>query len=575
MMRAFDLIDPNLRVQYEEAQQFAPAIVESESPFDLFLRSENKNESRAASKLATYWKYRKELFGSRAFQSILDLSGNGTLDNDDISVLRMGCVVILPDDDKGRKVVCFDDLRCHCTSESIRMHCWFYLLAVASIEKTSNPEQELVIILIRDSNRQFDYERFFIMINDAIPMKVCSIHCCYLQSEEDSFDSYVSYLSTFLRQIFKNTNDSFVSIHTKIENQDLCIQLQEHGLQKKNLPTTLGGSWLYLSFQADIDKTSEKHKNIKKLNSGTAEKPISDERRIKKRKTDVVYARKRRRKDKLLEMSLKQQCLTLAQNNDALRQEYADLLQVMTAAKNIVCRVEANKIANFSNTLSQQVADRSRGSLPIAATTFPNFNLSRYNLASPVLSSEYLNNNLQTMLAEQRQSNDWNRLVAQQNQQHQNNYGNEKLQQLYLQSYLSNVPSNKVTADAHSGHVVRNPTHLELSRSQLAAVLNQQQLADHRPQRNVVDDAQLNLQQQLRLMGQNQQLLQPAPVLSNATTTLQSQNPPYLVPNSQQQQMQISHYSDLQQRLNQELRNDIIAGNNDGGYPQNIPRFLL
>lgn len=234
MMGAFDYVNANLRVHYEEALEVDPAIVESESPFDLFLRSENMNEMRAASKLATYWKYRKELFGSRAFQSIFDLSGNGALQNDDISVLRMGCVVNLPDDDKGRTVICFDDLRCHCTSESIRMHCWFYLLVTASIVKANNPDQELVIILIRDNNRIFDYAKFFVMINDAIPVKVSNIHCCYLQSEEELHDNYVSYLSTFLRQIFKKNDENFVLTHKKNENQDLCLQLQEYGLHRKN-----------------------------------------------------------------------------------------------------------------------------------------------------------------------------------------------------------------------------------------------------------------------------------------------------------------------------------------------------
>ena len=576
-MEGLDLVDPNVRVHYEEALKLAPAIVENESPFDLFLRSEHLNESRAAFKLATYWKYRKELFGARALQSIFDLSGNGALDNDDVSVLRMGCVVRLPDDDKGRKVICFDDLRCHCTSESIRMHCWFYLLVTASLERTSNPDQELVILLIRDSNRQFDYERFFIMIYDAIPVKVCNIHCCYLQSEDDLFSNYVSYLSTFLRQIFKNTDDSFVSIHTKIDHQDLCLQLQEHGLQKKNLPTTLGGSWLYLSFQADIDKESDIHKKQSNPGScGAAEKPISDARRIKKRKTDVVYARKRRRKDKLLEADLKQQCLALAQNNDVLRQEYADLLQSMAAAKNIVNSIEASKITQFSNHLNRQIIDRSLGSLPTVATTFPNFNLSRYNLSSPGLTSAYLTNNVQTMLAQHQQSTDWDRLLAQQSQPSQNIYSNEKLQQLYIQTYLSTLPANKFNTTTKSVNLFRNPTGLELSRNQLAAVLNQQQqLADQNQQRNALDN---NVQLQLRLMGHNlpnQQLLQPTAtsVLSNATTTLQSQNPPYLVPNAQQQQeLRNLQFSDLEQRLHQELRNDATVSKSD---PQSIPRFLL
>ena len=110
-MGIFDLVDPNSRGDYDEALQLAPDIVERETPFHLFLTAEDMNEFRATTKLATYWKYRKELFASRALRPLLDLSGCGALDDNDISVLRMGCVVPLPDDDKGRKVIRRSSLR--------------------------------------------------------------------------------------------------------------------------------------------------------------------------------------------------------------------------------------------------------------------------------------------------------------------------------------------------------------------------------------------------------------------------------------------------------------------------------
>lgn len=573
-----DLVDPNAKVYYVEAQQSAPEIVESESPFDLFLRAENMNEQLASSKLAMYWKYRKELFGPRALQRLLDLSGDGALDHDDISVLRMGCVVTLPDDDKGRKVICFDDLRCHCSSESIRMHCWFYMLVAASVQRKTNPDQELVVILIRDSNRQFDYEKFFIMINDAIPIKVTNIHCCYLQSEQDLSTNYVSYLATFLRQIFKNADESFVSIHAKIENQDMYLQLQEHGLHKENLPTTLGGSWLYLSFQADIDQETNSYKSKEASAICSVEKTISDERRIKKRKTDVAYARKRRRMDKLLEMNLKQQCLTLAQKNDKLRQEYTNLLQAMVAVKNIVNVIEIGKVADLSSASSRPLAINRGEPLPFSASTLPSFNLSRNNIASPELTLEQLSSNMRAMLAENRQSNDGSHLLAEQNQQLQHSYSNGILQQMYIQNYLSNLSTPKFTMTANSG----NQSGLSWTQNQIVAALNQQwsDQKNQQQQQQSTDDA-IRLQLQLRLMGrdtgtsnmlaaigssrslQNQTVLQPTIISTlSDTTSMESQILPSSVPNAQVQQLQNLRGINWQQRFHREVENEGTTGSN-------------
>ena len=514
-MGIFDLVDPNSRGDYDEALQLAPDIVERETPFHLFLTAEDMNEFRATTKLATYWKYRKELFASRALRPLLDLSGCGALDDNDISVLRMGCVVPLPDDDKGRKVICFDDLRCDCVSESVQMHCWFYLLAAISEQSSIKPDQELVIILIRDNNRQFDYGRFFIMINDAIPVKVRSIHCCYLQSEPDFHSNYGSYLATFLRQIFKKTDDSFVSIHVRVENQDLCHQLQEHGLQRKHLPTTLGGSWLYLSFQADIDRQSQMQKSSQQSKeSKTAEKRMSDERRIKKRKTDVAYARKRRRNDKLLETHLKQQCLVLAQNHDKLRQENASLLQAVEAAKHIISVVDASKVAALlpSTVPRQPQTIINRGDLlPLPASVSTSVNLSQYLTTSSTGMNPNWNNNLRDMLAEhQRNQLNTSILLAQHYQQSQNSNTNEKLQQLYAEVYLSNLTSNKfgqnTTTATNAGNLIQNQV--------VAAAMSHRQL-----QNSIGDAHHLQQQQQLlRLMGQSSS----TPIGSALTNVLES-----------------------------------------------------
>jgi hypothetical protein len=290
-----------------------------------------------------------------------------------------------------------------------------------------------------------------------------------------------------------------------------------------------------------------------------------------------VYARKRRKKDKLLEINLKQQCLNLAQKNDILRQEYTNLLQATAAAKYIVSSIEVGKIADFSNNLSRLVTNRGRG----AATTLPSFDLSRYNIGSPALSGEFLNNNLP--------STDWNRLLAQQQQQQSHDkYSNEKLKQLYMQTFLSSLPPNNGNANKNLGNLLPNRSDIERSGNQSTAMLPQPQQvfgqSQQQQQQHSMNNAELSFQQQLQAMGQNlqrQQLsVQPTNVLSNATFLLSSQNPPnftstnMLQPQSTTQNLQST--DSLQQRLYQQRRNATsTTSNSEGLNSQNIPRFLL
>jgi hypothetical protein len=356
LLYAIARLEPSLRVHYEEARIKAPMIVESESSLLTFLRAENMDDANAAMKLVTYWKYRMEIFGSRAFLPLLDLSGNGALDETDIQHLRMGGVVVLPNDDIGQKVLCLDYLRCQCTAESIPLRCWFYILATLYTQSLSDIDRKIVLILVEDSFEQLPYEKFFIVLKEAFPLNVVNIHCCYLQSEQVISENYVTYFATFLRQIFHDKEDCSVKVHVKSRNDNLHSQLKVYGLQKDNLPTTLGGSWLYISFRAGIDKETGKsipHNPIAGRSEASTNSRIakakSDERRVRKRITDLIYARKRRQQDKQQEVRLKQQCSELRRKNAVLQHENIRLVQKVAQAKIEISIVESHQILACSN----------------------------------------------------------------------------------------------------------------------------------------------------------------------------------------------------------------------------------
>lgn len=410
LRNAIARIDPSLRVHYEEAQQKAPMIVESESSLDAFLHSESMDYTSAAMKLVTYWKYRKEVFGSRAFLSLLDLSGKGALDESDVYHLRMGSVVALPDDDKGRKVLCLDYLRCQCTIESIPLRCWFYIFSTLWTQNVIDLDREVVIILIEDNAQQSHSERLFVVLKEAFPVKVVNIHCCYLQSEQPVSENHVAYFLTFLRQIFHDKQDSFVKVHVKTGQDDLYSQLQVYGLHKESLPTTLGGSWLYVSFRDSIDKEAGKTKacnSTPSKNDAVFSKIVkakNDERRIRKRITDLIYARKRRQQDKQEENRLKQKCAELRQKNAGLWKEHIVLAQTVAKVKHQISIVGLQQIR--ANSIQRKAVEMvTHGSNPYHGSITPSMNSFSFNQnlipsTSTVLppSNQCFNNNLPTNL---------------------------------------------------------------------------------------------------------------------------------------------------------------------------------
>ena len=65
MEQGFATLDYALKASYLEALELEPGLVERETPHINFLRTEDFRPLDAAKRLATYWKYRKQVFGER------------------------------------------------------------------------------------------------------------------------------------------------------------------------------------------------------------------------------------------------------------------------------------------------------------------------------------------------------------------------------------------------------------------------------------------------------------------------------------------------------------------------------
>jgi hypothetical protein len=131
LRQALNDIPETAKKAYLEALERAPLLVERESDHIRFLRCEKYDAWAAARRLVAYWEVRKKLFGpDRAF---LPMTQTGAM-AEDMEYSEKALVTMLPDDDHGRPVVCWDRVRATAAvaPRASILRCGFYLLQVLS-----------------------------------------------------------------------------------------------------------------------------------------------------------------------------------------------------------------------------------------------------------------------------------------------------------------------------------------------------------------------------------------------------------------------------------------------------------
>jgi hypothetical protein len=128
---ALDEIPDSAKQAYLEASKRAPLLVERESAPIRFLRCEKYNAWAAARRLVSYWEARKKIFGpDRAF---LPMTQTGAM-AEDMEYAEKALITMLPDDDYGRPVLCWDRIRSVATvaPRASLIRCCFYVMQVLS-----------------------------------------------------------------------------------------------------------------------------------------------------------------------------------------------------------------------------------------------------------------------------------------------------------------------------------------------------------------------------------------------------------------------------------------------------------
>jgi hypothetical protein len=146
MQQALQEIPLEEKDAYLEAMERVPQLIDLESPPHLFLKAEQDEPWAAAERLVNYWELRRWLFGDRAWLPMTS-TGNGTLCQEDVELLKTGfCTLLDEDDAHNRGVICFQVTRRKLEYDRIAMvRVIFYVLTVA-LERPSVQENGLVLV---------------------------------------------------------------------------------------------------------------------------------------------------------------------------------------------------------------------------------------------------------------------------------------------------------------------------------------------------------------------------------------------------------------------------------------------
>lgn len=248
--RAIGLLPEQNRSAFLEAIRTSPHLVRTETPLGLFLKRENGNVWAAASRVASYWRYRKAIFADRTFLS-LDLNVPGelsALDNESLALLRSGFIRQLPNDDSNCSVFFFDRSRYASSwwhEKNPFLRCLFYWSNKA-IQNPSSSVTSVVGIALLHVPSSSMYEKinikpFLKAIQDAFPIKLKALHICF-RLEAGQVAAFQNTVLPSIEHRLSKFKEVPIHIHVEVTGTNrLVLDLLKYGLTTAGLPRSMGG----------------------------------------------------------------------------------------------------------------------------------------------------------------------------------------------------------------------------------------------------------------------------------------------------------------------------------------------
>ena len=329
---AIDRMPYEEKAVYLEAKKVAPEVVARESEMRRFLLCEDGDVDKAARRLVSYWDYRKELFGDRAFKPML-LTGTGVLSDEDIEILMTGAVAILPPDLDGRPVVYLErDLMTpeQMKDEMSRSRCFFYILHLVCLNDSAQTKGIVCIASVANKHNAPTTEKTFGKHSNSfssyLPMKVASMHLLAVSSNY-ALKIIIDGLMAIGLKMAAYRHKYPIESHRGTSGDEVFKKLQKHRMPKRSVPAVYGGSWT-------LEKFKQWHR--KQLKIETNNFMTEEEKRERKRKSNVIHSRQKRFRRKVEHEVLEDRAAATQAVNEGLVMKNEALESLLLSAKDVV-----------------------------------------------------------------------------------------------------------------------------------------------------------------------------------------------------------------------------------------------
>jgi hypothetical protein len=366
--QALELVPDEEKAAYTEAMHRVPDLVDSESDPFRFLWYEKYNISAAARRLVSYWEFRKELYGERAFLPMTQLK-NGALSEDDVAVLQTEYLVLLPDDTDGCAVVCYDGSRLDPNVEDLdgmkRLRCLFYTLSVVSEKRRACVDGFVCIEIASELSFEQSKGRFFELAEKVLPVHLKALHLVHIPPTTVGRKEFFGTIVPATAKPLGATAYRRAHVHTGKSKEEIHEKLKACGFFSDGLPECVGGMWTYENFsnwQTERRRFEEEIHLIADVYEQKSQEPTSldpipmkpaglfsidaapaEERRKivpQKRKLYSVYSRTKREKQRLNLQSLQDESTRLTLSNVELKRDNGFLEGVLATAKAAIAQNE-------------------------------------------------------------------------------------------------------------------------------------------------------------------------------------------------------------------------------------------
>lgn len=333
----------NTTREYTEALEVVPHLVHNETDRLKFLRADDFDATRAARRLAMYWKYRKVVFGKRWLLPMVQ-TGAGALAGEAIELLRKGFITLLSDPDADDPVILIDATRrSGPTADHTVASIAFYFATTVADERFQTKGVTLFYLIAERAhwNMSPNPTGYWKVVHEAMPMRIKKILMVpYHDPGKQHLLDYLSFQTSRLVESRAQRSSEIVAA----DSLPGTIQaLERMGISQTILPQCLGGSfddmhvhnWIRsrISLEDAMSAASPILNQIHAPRGSSAviikrKKPCSsdpDEPHDEESKKDYIrqrnalYSRRKYHKEKLEKISLEEQIKSLTQRNTEFR----------------------------------------------------------------------------------------------------------------------------------------------------------------------------------------------------------------------------------------------------------------